>query len=246
MQARTLALQSPVATARGTDLIGRIVIELPKIILASASPRRVEIMNTAGWPFETLAVNIDESRRAGEAAADYVQRLALDKAEAAAAIAGGNATPGSPAGQPGWRGAVSEGAASSPCVRYVIGADTTVTIDDYILEKPIDDADATRMLRLLSNRWHKVMTGVAVVDRARPFKRVAYEETEVKFALLSDAEIQWYVATGETMDKAGAYAIQGLGARFIEGIRGDYFNVVGLPVRLLYELIKSAAEQVDD
>ena len=102
------------------------------------------------------------------------------------------------------------------------------------------------MLRILSNRWHKVMTGVAVVDRTRSFTRVAYEETEVKFALLSDAEIQWYVATGETMDKAGAYAIQGLGARFIECIRGDYFNVVGLPVRLLYELIKSAAEQVDD
>ena len=107
---------------------------------------------------------------------------------------------------------------------------------------PIDDADATLMLRLLNNRWHKVMTGVAVVDRTTSFTRVAHEETEVKFAPLSDAEIQWYVATREPMDKAGAYAIQGLGSRLIERIKGDYFNVVGLPVRLLYELIRSAEE----
>ena len=213
-------LQSPVATARGTDdLIVLIVIELPKIILASGSPRRAEILRTVGWPFEPLAVDIDESRRDGEDAADYVRRLALDKAEAAAA---------------------------RRCDLTVVGADTTVTIDDHILEKPTDDADATRMLRLLNNRRHRVITGVAVVDGPRSFTSVAYEETEVKFAPLSDAEIQWYVATGEPMDKAGAYAIQGLGARFIERIRGDYFNVVGLPVRLLYELIKSAGEQIDD
>ena len=195
------------------------MIQLPKIILASASPRRTEILRTVGWPFETLAVDIDESRRDGEDAAGYVQRLALDKAETAAAR----------------RRDLT-----------VVGADTTVTIDDHILEKPTDDADATRMLRLLNNRRHRVITGVAVVDRTRSFTKVAYEETEVKFAPLSDAEIQWYVATGEPMDKAGAYAIQGLGARFIERIRGDYFNVVGLPVRLLYELIKSAVEQIDD
>jgi len=204
------------------------MIELPKIILASASPRRADILRTVGWPFETLAVHIDESRREGEDATDYVQRLALGKAEAAAAIAGRNPT-------------VREGALS-PCgpSSYVIGADTTVTIDGHILEKPTDDADATRMLRLLNNRWHKVMTGVAVVDRTTSFTKVAQEETEVKLALLSDAEIQWYVATGEPTDKAGAYAIQGLGARFIERIKGDYFNVVGLPVRLLYDLIRSA------
>ena len=218
------------------------MIELPQIILASASPRRAEILRTVGWPFETLAVDIDESRREAEDATDYVQRLALEKAEAAAAVAGRNSTPGSPAGQPGWGGAVREGAASSPCAHalYVIGADTTVTIDDHILEKPTDEADATRMLRLLSNRWHKVMTGVAVVDRTTSFTKVAHEETEVKVAPLSEAEIQWYVATREPMDKAGAYAIQGLGARFIERINGDYFNVVGLPVRLLYEVIRSA------
>ena len=186
------------------------MIELPKIILASASPRRAEILRTVGWPFETLAVHIDESRRAGEAAAQYVQRLAREKAKAAAAQ------------------------------RHdltVIGADTTVAIDDQILEKPTGADDAVRMLRLLNNRWHKVMTGVAVVHRSRPEIRVAHEITEVKFAPLSDTEIDWYVKTGEPMDKAGSYAIQGLGARLIEEIRGDYFNVVGLPVRLLYELV---------
>ena len=202
------------------------MIELPKIILASASPRRAEILRTVGWPFETLAVDIDESRREGEDAADYVQRLALEKAETAVAIAG------------------REGAVSSPPARsrYVIGADTTVAIDGQILEKPIDEDDVTRMLRLLNNRWHTVMTGVAVIDRTTSVIRVAHEETVVKFAPLSNAEIQWYVATREPMDKAGAYAIQGLGARFIERIKGDYFNVVGLPVRLLYELIRSTAE----
>ena len=207
------------------------MIELPNIILASASPRRAEIVRTVGWPFETLAVHIDESRREGEDATDYVQRLALEKAEAAAAISGRNPT-------------VREGAGPSPSPHalYVIGADTTVAIDGHILEKPTDEADATRMLRLLDNRWHKVMTGVAVVDRTTTFTRVAHEETEVKFAPLSDAEIQWYVATREPMDKAGAYAIQGLGARFIERIKGDYFNVVGLPVRLPYDLIRSAEE----
>src|SRR2546423_14063075 len=122
------------------------MIELPKIILASASPRRAEILRTVGWPFETLAVHIDESRRGGEDAADYVQRLALGKAEAAAA---------------------------QRRDLTVIGADTTVAIDGHILEKPVDDADATRMLRLLNNRWHQVMTGVAVLDSARSITRVA-------------------------------------------------------------------------
>jgi nucleoside triphosphate pyrophosphatase len=185
------------------------VIELPKIILASASPRRAEILRTVGWPFETLPVHIDESRRPGEVPATYVQRLAREKAEAAAAQ-------------------VREA--------LVVGADTTVTIDDHVLEKPTNAEDAARMLRLLNDRWHRVLTGVAVVDRATAQTKVAYEETEVKFAAMSDDDIQWYVSTGEPMDKAGAYAIQGFGARFIEGIKGDYFNVVGLPVRLLYRL----------
>jgi septum formation protein len=183
--------------------------DLPKIILASASPRRAEILRTIGWPFDTLAVHIDESRRQDEAAATYVQRLAREKAETAAALTDG---------------------------LNVVGADTTVVIDDQILEKPLDADDARRMLETLSGRWHKVLTGVAVVDRKRTETRVAYQETEVKFALMNNDELDWYVAGGEPMDKAGGYAIQGQGARFIEGIRGDFFNVVGLPVRLLYEL----------
>ena len=186
------------------------MIELPRIILASASPRRAEILRTVGWPFEILPVDIDETRHAAESAVDYVQRLACEKAEAATI----------------WRPE-----------SIVVAADTTVAVDDHILEKPADEPDAQKMLRLLNNRWHTVLTGVAVIDPRTSKTVVAYEETQVKFAAMSDEEIRWYVSTGEPMDKAGAYAIQGLGSRFVAEIRGDYFNVVGLPVRLLYELM---------
>ena len=184
------------------------MIKLPKMILASASPRRAEILRTAGWPFETRAVTIDESRHQNEDASTYVMRLAREKAEAAAKqiVAG-----------------------------VIVGADTTVVIDDHILEKPAHLMDAIRMLRLLNNRWHRVLTGVAVIKDE--MTSTAHEITEVKFAAMSDDEINWYATSGEPMDKAGAYAIQGLGARFIEEIRGDYFNVVGLPLRLLYEMV---------
>jgi len=186
------------------------MIELPKIILASASPRRAEILRTVGWPFEPLPVNIDESRRDNEDAGDYVRRLAREKAEAAAAE-------------------------RPNCT--IVGADTTVVLDQQILEKPLDHEDAERMLRLLNSRWHQVLTGVAVIDGENSETKIAHATTEVKFAAMSDDDLKWYVTTGEPMDKAGAYAIQGQGARFIERIKGDYFNVVGLPVRLLYELI---------
>jgi septum formation protein len=189
--------------------------ELPKIVLASASPRRAEILRTVGWPFETLPVDIDESRNNGEDAASYVRRLAREKAEAAA---------------PQSKGGI------------IVGADTTVVLADHILEKPVDREDAIRMLRLLNNREHQVLTGVAVVETATGKVKVSHETTDVKFAAMSDADIEWYAGTGELMDKAGAYAIQGLGARFIEGIKGDYFNVVGLPVRLLYQLIAQATK----
>jgi len=181
-----------------------------KLILASASPRRAEILRTVGWPFETLAVDIDESRRAGEEAAAYVQRLARAKADAA-----GLRAPGA----------------------TILGADTVVVIEKEILGKPHDDEDARRMLRLLRDRWHQVLTGVALVNGETGSPKVAHEVTEVRFAEMSEEEISWYVATGEPQDKAGAYAIQGRGARFIKEIRGDYLNVVGLPVRLLYELL---------
>jgi len=185
------------------------VLSVPKLILASASPRRAEILRTVGWPFETLAVDIDESRRAGEEAAAYVERVARAKAEAAALR-----VPGS----------------------TVLGADTVVVIENEILGKPLDDEDARRMLRLLQDRWHQVLTGVALVNGETGSSKVAHEITEVRFAAMNEDEISWYVATGEPKDKAGAYAIQGHGARFIKEIRGDYFNVVGLPVRLLYQL----------
>jgi septum formation protein len=185
------------------------MIDLPKIILASASPRRAEILRTIGWPFEVLAVNIDETRRQHESAASYVERLAREKAQTAAALTVG---------------------------LNVVGADTTVVIEDQILEKPVDADDARRMLETLSGRWHRVLTGISVVDRKKAETRVAYQETKVKFAAMTSDELDWYVAGGEPMDKAGGYAIQGQGARFIEEISGDFFNVVGLPVRLLYEL----------
>ena len=196
------------------------MLALPRLILASGSPRRAEILRVVGWPFETLAVNIDESRLAGEDAAAYVQRLAREKAITAAAKAPG---------------------------KIIVGADTSVAIDSHVLEKPGDPDDARRMLQLLSDRWHRVLTGVALVYGDSMETKIAYETTEVKFAMMGESEIEWYVATGEPMDKAGAYAIQGLGARFIEGIKGDYFNVMGLPVRLLYELlteVKAAATTV--
>ena len=187
---------------------------LPKIILASASPRRAEILRTVNWPFETLPADIDETREAGEDAAAYVQRLARAKAEAAA-----RRSPGA----------------------TIVAADTVVVINEQILGKPNDQDDARRMLRQLSGQWHQVLTGVALIDNATSESKVACETTEVKFAVMSRDEIDWYVASGEPMDKAGAYAIQGLGARFIEGIRGDYFNIVGLPVRLLYEMIRESS-----
>jgi len=181
-----------------------------KLILASASPRRAEILRTVGWPFAALAVDIDESRRVGEEAVAYVERVARAKAETAALR-----VPGS----------------------TILGADTIVVIENEVLGKPHDDEDARRMLRLLRDRWHQVLTGVALLNGETGSSKVAHEVTEVRFAAMSEDEISWYVATGEPKDKAGAYAIQGQGARFIKEIRGDYFNVVGLPVRLLYELM---------
>jgi septum formation protein len=185
------------------------LVALPKIILASASPRRAEILRSVGWPFELLPQDIDETRKPDEDAVTYVQRLARRKAESAARR--------------------SEGS-------LIVGADTTVVIGDQILEKPRDHDEARRMLRQLSGQWHQVLTGVAVIHLSET--KVAYATTEVKFAAMSLSEIDWYVASGEPMDKAGAYAIQGPGSRFIEGIRGEYFNVVGLPVRLLYEMVQ--------
>jgi len=187
---------------------------VPRLVLASASPRRAKILRTTGWDFEILPADVDEARRPGENAAAYVERVAREKAEATA---------------------------DQVSNRLVVGADTVVVIDGQILGKPRDAEDARRMLGLLQDRWHQVLTGLAIVNGNS--SAVAHEVTDVKFAPMTENEINWYVATDEPLDKAGAYAIQGLGARFIEGIRGDYLNVVGLPLRLLYKLVRSVGQE---
>ncbi len=183
--------------------------ELKSLVLASASPRRAEILRAVGWPFEVQPADVDESLLRGETAPDYVQRLALAKSEAIAA---------------------------SRLFGLVLGADTIVVADHVILGKPRDEEDARRMLRRLSGKWHEVLTGVALVRAEDRRRRIAYERTRVRFAAMSEREIEGYVATGEPLDKAGAYAVQGGAALFIEAIDGDYWNVVGLPVRLVYNL----------
>ena len=180
------------------------------LVLASASPRRAELLRGAGFRFEIITADVDESVRAGESPGRYVGRLAESKARAVAARAGG---------------------------RAVLGADTVVVCGDAILGKPADVADAKRMLRMLSGRTHQVMTGVCLLAAHRS-EGVA--TTSVEFAQLTSAEIDWYAASGEPSDKAGAYAIQGLASRFVTRIEGSYSNVVGLPVALVYDLCKQA------
>ena len=179
-----------------------------KLVLASGSPRRAEILERAGWPHEIIVAGIDETLLPGEEAAAYVQRLARSKAEKVAS-------------------GLDHG--------LVLGADTTVVVADQILGQPVDDADARRMLELLNAKWHEVLTGVALV-RVGGETRVAYETTRVRFAEMSDEEIDWYISTGEPFGKAGGYGIQGNASLFIEEIEGDYFNIMGLPIRLVYEL----------
>ena len=183
------------------------------LVLASASPRRRELLAQAGYAFQVHPAHIAEDPLPGEEPIAYVTRLAREKAEAV------------------YRELVEAGpepgkAPEEPLV--VLGADTTVTLGDMILAKPEDAAEAARMLRLLSGRTHRVITGVAVVSAKGA--EVAAETTAVDFLALSDAEIAAYVATGEPMDKAGAYGIQGRAARWIPRIEGCYFNVMGLPL----------------
>lgn len=182
-----------------------------KLILASKSPRRAEILRSVEWPFDAVAAGIDEARWPNEEAVAYVKRVAQEKARTVA---------------------------SNFSTALVLGADTVVVIDGEVLGQPRDDDDARRMLRLLSGNWHKVLTGVAL-ERVGANARtlVDHECTRVRFASMSDAQIDWYVQTGEPHDKAGAYAIQGRGALFIEEVAGDYFNIVGLPIRLVYEMV---------
>ena len=182
----------------------------PLLVLASSSPRRAELLGAAGITFVVRAANVDETRRKDEPPVAYVERLSRDKALAVR----------------------NEDDPSE----LILGADTTVVIADEVAGKPVDDEDAVRMLRGLSGVWHEVLTAVTLL--CGEDSRAAVEVTRVKFAPLTDKEIRWYVASGEPRDKAGAYAIQGYAALFIERIEGSYSNVVGLPVRTVYELAR--------
>jgi septum formation protein len=201
------------------------------LVLASASPRRAELLRAAGIDFDVVVANVDESVRPGETPEQHVARLAEEKALRVLPQAGH---------------------------RPVLGADTVVVVDNVILGKPADAADAARMLRMLAGRTHQVMTGVALIPAraAEPANALdtgphaaipevipvndATAVTTVEFAGLDEVEIAEYVASGEPMDKAGAYAIQGLASRFVTRIDGSYSNVVGLPVGLVYDLCKRA------
>jgi septum formation protein len=209
------------------------------LILASASPRRRELLAQAGFVFEVHPARIPEDPLPNEDPIAYVVRLAREKAEAVyreLALCQGatSVVPQRPQNE--------AGALAPEGTLTVLGADTTVTLDNHILGKPENPADAARMLRLLSGRSHRVITGVAVVTAEHI--EVAAEVTAVRFLTLSDEEIAAYVATGEPMDKAGAYAIQGRAARWIPRIEGDYFNVVGLPLALVSTML-SATGVVD-
>lgn len=193
------------------------MVNLPQIILASGSPRRSEIMESVGWKFIKDVPDIDETELPGESPDVYVQRLALTKAETIASRHKGE---------------------------IVLGADTTVVIDDQIIGKPVDAADATRMLKLLSGNWHQVLTGIAVVQNG--ISRVEFQSTRVKFVEMNEAEIDFLVKCGDPLDKAGAYAVQAQAALFIEGIEGDYWNVVGLPISLVYRLIIEKGRSIVD
>lgn len=183
----------------------------PRIILASASPRRAELLKQIGVEFELVPSQIEERPHPDEAPGDYITRIARAKVVA-----------------------VARGRDSG----LVIGADTVVVLDGRLIGKPENQADAHRLLRLLSGKWHAVLTGVALYDVETRHEVADYEKTLVKFAQLNDTEIDWYVNTGEPMDKAGAYGIQGLGGLFVDEIAGNYYNVVGLPIPLVYRLAR--------
>jgi septum formation protein len=184
------------------------------LILASASPRRAEILRSLGIPFVVRPVDIPEDPLPGETAEAAAARLAAAKGDAAAR--------------------------RDPDA-WVLSADTLVFLDGAILGKPRDDAEAASMLRRLSGREHGVVTAVSLRRGDGPARGVA-EISRVRFGAMDEAEIAWYVATGEPRDKAGAYGVQGLGARFIEEIRGSFTNVMGLPARSVYRLLRASPD----
>ncbi|MGI9036433.1 MAG: Maf family protein [Pyrinomonadaceae bacterium] len=202
------------------------MINLPKLVLASSSPRRAEILKAVGWKFTKDAADIDEAILPDETPEDYVKRLAREKAEAVA---------------------------EKYETAIVLGADTTVVIDNQIVGKPVDLHDARRMLEMLAGNWHEVLTGIAIVkvqslkSRVQSQKTIVdLERTRVKFAGMNREEIEFLVEHGAPLDKAGAYAVQAQAALFIKKIEGDYWNVVGLPVNLVYRMIQTADRNKKD
>lgn len=194
--------------------------EPPSLILASASPRRRDLLAGFGLRFAVRPVEVDETPRAGEDPLAYVLRLAEEKALER----------------------VGEG-------ELVLAADTTVVLDGEILGKPADEAEAREMLGRIAGREHTVLTGVALAEGGADAgtgdgARAVAEETRVRMAAMSSEEIAWYAATGETLDKAGSYAVQGIGAMFVEAVFGDYTNVVGLPLPATYRLFREAGHDL--
>jgi septum formation protein len=210
------------------------------LILASASPRRRELLAQAGYAFTVEAADVDESVRAGETREAYVRRLAEEKAQAVFARYAAQESSGAPsiaASSANRGGRVG----SNDLPLLVLGADTTVVCDGETLAKPADAADAKRMLLRLSGRTHQVLTGVAVVARAGTASAV--EITDVTFSNIPESELDAYCATAEPLDKAGAYGIQGYAARWIPRINGDYFNVMGLPIARVVRLLEDASAE---
>ena len=184
-----------------------------KFILASQSPRRRELLASIGLDFEVVPSNIPEVRGDDESPEEYVARLSREKAAAVA---------------------------SEHRSRWIIAADTTVLLGDQMLEKPLDDEDAKRMLAAIAGRTHIVYTGVTLQNLEGAWHETRVATSEVRMLPLAAEDIAWYVATGEPRDKAGAYAVQGIGAMFIDSIHGSYTNVVGLPLATLFQMLRKA------
>lgn len=184
-----------------------------RFILASSSPRRRELLASIGAEFDVIPSHVPEVRAEGEAPEEYVARLSREKAEAIAKV--------------------------HPS-RWVIAADTTVLLGDELLEKPADAADARRMLAAIAGRTHTVYTGVTLQNLERGYRETRLAESEVRMLPLAPDDIAWYVGTGEPLDKAGSYAVQGIGGMFVESIHGSYSNVVGLPLATLFQMLRKA------
>jgi septum formation protein len=184
-----------------------------KFILASSSPRRRELLASIGLTFDVIPSHVPEVRDEHESPEEYVARLSREKAQAVASRYPND---------------------------WIIAADTTVLLGEQLLEKPADDADARRMLATIAGRTHIVYTGVTLQNVSAGWCETRIAESEVRMLPLSSKDIAWYVETGEPLDKAGAYAVQGIGAMFIDSIHGSYTNVVGLPLATLFQMLRKA------